>query len=292
MARIPWSQRPSAADKLTVRMNETMRINILDEQPELIHIHYIGRQYQCPVTDCFFCESGIERRERLVVNTLVYAQDNGVLKQPFDGTIIPWSFGIDKHLVLQAFAAQGDLRTRDIMVTCFEEKYQKFVMTLAEGHAIWLQDAALKTKVMDMYSRLPADLAGRMAIKINRADMATVMARRQGPAGGPPQPGRDPRTAVQPYGAPPAQPWGAPPPIALPPIAPINLPSLVRGGAPPVLPTPYAPPALPAPSMSPPPAALIMPTLPPPGSAVPPAMAVAPVAPAPGQVDRLKKLLD
>lgn len=222
--RVPWSQRPSGADKFTLKVNETIRFGTLDEQPEMVRSHYFGRQYQCTHPDCIWCEMGIEWKERFALYIVVYSQEQGVLKQPVDGHVVPWFFGSDKYLILHAWSALGDLRQRDLIATCVEEKFQRFAMSQSPDPAAWLVNEPLKAKVMDGYGKLPRDLSTKIAQRVSRSDAMVLIQRRQAGGGqgfGGGQQfggGRDQRTAVGQFQQP------APyPPMAMPYAQPLSM---------------------------------------------------------------------
>lgn len=209
-------RRPSVFDmpRFTMKKDEKARIVLIEPQAEMDITHFV-REYGYVVClgdyevvmetgedaeRCPFCRVATpggdapvtQARRRFATHIIRYATDvKGNLRKPLAWDVLAWIFADDKFgtLVRRAEAlkevagVKGDLRRRDLFITCEEEKFQKLDIQTA-NEALWLQDKETKNAVAASYK---AEKAQDLHILLGREiseEQAAIILERKGLAGG------------------------------------------------------------------------------------------------------------
>ncbi len=147
----------SLCGRLTLQLHETARVMVLDSQVTVAYAHFVmdgdtgitrgvacGRAAGLPCSHCEAGELPVPRFGCVVVNyTRVPPQ--------CEWELIPWTFGRDKYLRLRRLVETGvDFRHRDLMLTCFNPRFQNFQIEVCET-ALWDEDTALRGPIIEEY---------------------------------------------------------------------------------------------------------------------------------------------
>lgn len=186
-------------DQLRLQKDEKARILILDEKVKMVMAHYIrtgevtaegwqrGKYYAClgdydrvmadgkdvnTCPACRVCDMGREAtvsipRRRFVLNIARYRTNNkGVVSVPISLAHELWIFGDDKFNKLVDRAEEhGDLRARDIILTCVAQQYQNYDIDVSTKVMV-KQDKSAMEQYKDIKSKRPADIERLLATSV------------------------------------------------------------------------------------------------------------------------------
>lgn len=120
---------------LKLKKDQTARIAILSKDAYMVLDHYstkARRHARCIKSKgmCPACSVLGDPKERFACKVLIYrTAETGEVLAPFSGKVAVWVFGADKFVQLRAIRKQwGDLRGRDLTVTCTDENFQRFTI--------------------------------------------------------------------------------------------------------------------------------------------------------------------
>lgn len=161
--------------RLTLRKGERVRIVILETDALSMLRHWVNgvgyiechgefdkiRDLGTDPDKCPLCniaspvrDSGMPSMpKRSFINCILkYLVDTrGVPLQPVAAQIVVWVYGEDKFgMLINAAQEWDDLRKHDLQITCSEEKFQRFDMTVAKS-AFWLQDDPTRQRIAALY---------------------------------------------------------------------------------------------------------------------------------------------
>lgn len=198
-------------DRAKFKKDMVARVCVLDQEVAMQYIHYREalRYVTCtgyalvdemdPSTPgkiikvwrktnpCYWCETAErpdrEPEERFAAHLLIYGTDqDGMPLNPLTFTIKWWAFSKDKFQSLRMYRKNfGDVRTRDILVTCTNEQYQHTTLTPA-NEAWWLMDERFKQMVAERYRTSKFDLEKMISTLIPYEKQAETLQKRLGPA--------------------------------------------------------------------------------------------------------------
>ena len=146
--------------------SQVARISVLSKDAFMIYDHYSSkarRHGRCirSVGVCPACGILGEPRERFAAKVLVYETNMaGELTKPFRFQLLTWVFSSDKFVDLRNIRKQwGDLRARDLMVTCPKggEQFQK-MSYVPTPKCLWRSHEGVTKKVLQMVKADKTDL--------------------------------------------------------------------------------------------------------------------------------------
>jgi hypothetical protein len=183
-------------DQLRLQRDEKARILIIDEKVRMVLAHYIrsgesddkgsqrGKYYAClgdydrvmadtkdpsSCPACRVAEAGRDvpvslPRRRFVLNIARYRTNSkGAVSVPVSLAHELWIFGDDKFNKLVDRAEEhGDLRARDLIVTCVAQQYQNYDIDVS-AKVIAKQDKNAMEQYRDIKAKRPADVERLLA---------------------------------------------------------------------------------------------------------------------------------
>ena len=166
---VQWDDKSitgSMSKLFKLKDGQVARISVLSKDAFMVYDHYSSkarRHGRCirSVGMCPGCGVLGEPRERFAAKILIYETNlAGELTKPLRFQLSTWVFSADKFVELRNIRKQwGDLRARDLMVTCPKggEKFQKmsFVPT---PKCIWRAHGKVTKKVLEMVKSDKTDL--------------------------------------------------------------------------------------------------------------------------------------
>lgn len=194
-------------EKFKLKKDEKGRIVILEPQVKAEFCHWVtdknsvgvagqdnGTYYICngdyqtvsvhnnDAQKCPFCRESMsnslvrEAKRRFVTLILVYTTSPaGAVMNPVTFKIVPWLFGEDKfNNLISKKSEWGDLRQRDLVVSCEGGKYQKMTLDVA-AQCLWTLDANLKNAVAQEYSNVSAKLGSNLVKLLGKTLSSDLM---------------------------------------------------------------------------------------------------------------------
>lgn len=177
MSSVQWDDGNVARrrdDRVKFNKDKVDRICVMDQTAEMKWTHYLGGYVECtamvvvdetdpetnqpikvtrPLNPCKIhplCDR--EPDERFGAHILVYTTDrDGMPLSPLNFSMKWWAFGQQHFKTLRVLRKQfGDIRMRDLIITCTNTDYQHLQITPAND-AWWLSNEAFKQMVAERY---------------------------------------------------------------------------------------------------------------------------------------------
>ena len=132
-----------------------------DDTPQFLaeEIHYIdGKGY---ILDNEYLRDKLGPPKTKIGTFVVqYGTDrNGKMKEPFEYTVKPWTFGEDKFRDLKDIHQDFPLVKHDIKVVCKGEQYQKLNFTPTPQEAVWRRNDSIKKDILETVKKLQKRLS-------------------------------------------------------------------------------------------------------------------------------------
>ena len=180
---------------------EKRRICIVDKEPICAVVHWITDTGYCECLgdyelvskgevdeNCPACKHATQGREsavsmpqrRFVTHVFEYITNNkGQVIMPINFRVKAWLYGNDKFGVLSDRTNEhGDLRKKDLIVTCQGKDYQKYDIDVSTKGCLWLSTPELKERAKALFAAERRQDIGRLLGKtLSKQDLAVAVAK-------------------------------------------------------------------------------------------------------------------